>query len=159
MAGLTRIRHMHEDDWNDLRASLALLRLAWPQLVTLFGFLFAVLLRYPMWFGALTVFVVAISIARIAVDVARNPDRPFDFMAIDYLLVGAGWSASLLSMRWWSVERVQHLEPGALLTQTSQYALMSAPWLAWRAALTQWLACALVLVVTLVWAFSGRYLD
>ena len=150
---------MHEDDRNDLRASLAPLRLAWPQLATLFGFLYAVLLRYPMWFATLTVFVVTTSISRIAVDVARNPDRPFDFKAIDYLLVGAGWSASLLSTRWWSVERAQHLEPGALLTQASQYALMSAPLLAWCAAFTQWLVCAVVLVVSLVWAFSGRYLD
>ncbi|MEM5400261.1 MULTISPECIES: hypothetical protein [Paraburkholderia] len=69
---------MHDDDFEELRASLALVRLAWPQLVTMFGFLFAVLLRYPTWFVALSVLAVTVSILHVAMNVARNPARSFD---------------------------------------------------------------------------------
>jgi FlaA1/EpsC-like NDP-sugar epimerase len=128
---------MRDDDLSGLRESLALVRLAWPQLVTMFSFLFAVLLRYPVWFVALTVLVVAVSVSRVAADVAKNPGRSFDFAAIDYLLVGAGWAASLLSMRWWYVERAQQLESGALLTQASRTILIATPELAWCSVVTQ----------------------
>ncbi|MCA8142993.1 hypothetical protein [Burkholderia multivorans] len=150
---------MRDDDSSDLRVTFALVRLTWPQLVTMFSFLFAVLQRYPIWFAALTVFVVAISISRVTVDIARNPRRPFDFAAIDFLVVVAGWAASLLSMRWWYVERAQHLESGALLTQVNHDLLIATPELAWRWVVTQWISSAAVLVVVLIWAFSQRYLD
>ncbi|WP_069352766.1 hypothetical protein [Burkholderia cenocepacia] len=150
---------MHEDDSSDLRVTLALVRLAWPQLVTMFSFLFAVLLRYPMWFVGLTVFVIALSISRVTADITKNPGRRFDFQVTDYLVVGAGWAASLLSMRWWHVERAQHLESGALLTQASQGLLTATPELAWCWVVTQWVSSAVVLVVVLIWALSGRYLD
>lgn len=150
---------MHDDDWSDLCASLALVRLAGLQLATLFGFLFALLLRYPLWFVGLAVLVVMASISRISVDVAKNPKRPFNLTMLDCLLVGSGWATSLLSMWWGHVEQVQHLKAGALLTQASRDLFISTPELAWCSVVTQWISCAVVLVVTLIWAFSGRYLD
>ncbi|WP_321931708.1 hypothetical protein [Paraburkholderia guartelaensis] len=150
---------MHDDDYEELRATFALLRLAWPQLVTMFGFLYAVLLRYPTWFVALSVLVVTVSISHIAMNIARNPARPFDFKAIDWLLVTSGWSAILLSMSWLRIERTRHLEPGALLGQPIQSTLISSPDLGMDSVVTQWLCCFSELVVMLAWAFSGRYLD
>jgi hypothetical protein len=150
---------MGDNDSSDLRTTLALIRLAWPQLATMFSFLFAVLLRYPMWFVGLTVFVLMLSIARITADVASNPGKPFDFVVIDYLVVGAGWAASLLSMRWWHVERAQHMEPGAFLMQPGRGLLIATTELAWGGVVTQWVSSAAALVVILIWAFSGRYID
>ncbi|MDR0244088.1 MAG: hypothetical protein LBJ65_21030 [Burkholderia sp.] len=150
---------MHDADSSDLRTTLALIRLAWPQLVTMFSFLFAVLLRYPMWFAGLTVFVLVLSIARITAEVAIDPGKPFDFVVIDYLVVGAGWAASLLSMRWWHVERAQHMESGAFLMLPSRGLLNAATELAWGGVVTQWMSSAAALVVMLIWAFSGRYVD
>ncbi|MEX3968260.1 hypothetical protein AB4Y42_39775 [Paraburkholderia sp. EG286B] len=150
---------MHDDDFDELCASLALVRLAWPQLVTMFGFLFAVLLRYPTWFVALAVLVVTVSISHIAMNVARNPARSFDFRVIDWLLVGSGWSASLLSMYWLRIERTHHLKPGALLGLAIQTTLISNPEFGTGSAVTQWMCCFGALAVMLAWAFSGRYID
>ena len=150
---------MRNDNSGDLRDALALVRLAWPQLITMFGFLFAILLRYPMWFVALSVLVVTVSISRVAMDVAGNPARRFDFGVIYYLLVGSGWSASLLSMNWLHIERTRHLKPGALLGQSIQGMLMATPELSWGAAVAQWLFCFAALIVMLIWGYSGRYLD
>lgn len=150
---------MDNDDSGDLRETLALVRIAWPQLTTMFGFLFAILLRYPMWFVALSVLVVTVSISHVAMNVARNPARSFDFKVIDWLLVGSGWSASLLSMNRLHIERTHHLKPGALLGQAIQTMPMSTPDLSWDSAVSQWLFCFAALIVMLVWAFSGRYLD
>ncbi|MHA6848784.1 hypothetical protein [Ralstonia syzygii] len=150
---------MHDDDSSDLYVSLALARLAWPQLVTLFSFLSAVLMRFPLWFDGLAVLVVIASVSRISADVATNSRRPFRLTMIDCLLIASGWAAGLLSMWWWAVERAQHLEAGALLTPASQDFLIFTTELAWCPAVTQWISSAVVLVVTLVWAFSGRYRD
>lgn len=150
---------MHDDDYDELRATVALLRLAWPQLVTMFGFLFAVLLRYPTWFVVLSVLVVTVSISQVAMNVARNPARRFDFAVVDGLLVGSGWSASLLSMTWLHIERECHLEPGALLRLAIQTTQASTPDLASGSIVMQWISCFGALLTMLVWAFSGRYLD
>ncbi|HKR40232.1 MAG TPA: hypothetical protein VJU59_11235 [Paraburkholderia sp.] len=150
---------MHDDDYDELRATLALLRLAWPQLVTMFGFLFAVLLRYPTWFVVLSVLVVSVSISQVAMNVARNPARRFDFAVIDGLLIGSGWSASLLSMAWLHIERTLHLEPGALLCLTIQTTLASTPNRVSGSIVMQWMSCSGALLTMLIWAFSGRYLD
>lgn len=147
---------MRDDDLDDLCASLALVRLAWLQLVTLFSFLYAVLLRYPLWFVGLAVLVVMVSVSRISVDVAKNPKRPFDLTMLDCLLVGSGWAASLLSMWWGRVERAQRLEAGALLMRVSRGIFPPAE-LPWWSAVTQWISCGVVLGVILIWAFSGRY--
>ncbi|WP_321948349.1 hypothetical protein [Paraburkholderia sp. J10-1] len=150
---------MRDDDYDELRATLALLRLAWLQLVTMFSFLYAVLLRYPTWFVALSVLVVTASISHVAMNVARNPARPFDFKVLDWLLVTSGWSAILLSMNWLRIERTRHLEPGALLGQAIQSTLISSPDLGTGSVVTQWICSFSALVVMLTWAFSGRYLD
>jgi len=55
----------------------------------MFGFLFAILLRYPMWFVAQSVLVVMVSTSQVAMNVTKNPARPFDFAVIDCLLVGS----------------------------------------------------------------------
>ncbi|WP_321939369.1 hypothetical protein [Paraburkholderia sp. J8-2] len=149
---------MHDDDYDELRATFALLRLAWPQLVTMFSFLYAVLLRYPTWFVALSVLVVTVSISHIAMNVARNPARPFDFKVLDWLLVISGWSAILLSMNWLRIERTRHLEPGTLLGQAIQSMLISSPDLGMGSVVTQWTCSFSALVVMLAWGFSGRYL-
>ncbi|WP_028202182.1 hypothetical protein [Paraburkholderia nodosa] len=150
---------MRDDNSGDERETLALVRLAWPQLVTMFGFLFAVLLRYPMWFVALSVLAVTISISHVAINIARNPARPFDFKVIDGLVVGLGWAASLLSMHWLHIEQTQRLKPGALLGQAIQTIPFSTPQLAWDSAVAQWLFCFAALIAMLTWAYSGRYLD
>ncbi|MGH8783209.1 hypothetical protein [Paraburkholderia sp.] len=138
---------------------LALVRLAWPQLLTLFCFLIAVGLRYPAWFVILVGLVECVSLRRFAQNVADGPTRSSHMNLMDWVLIGSGWASILLSTKWWIAERAQQLAPGATLTSAGYHVIATDPELVWSSIMTQWSSCAVFLVIVLAWAFSGRHTD
>jgi hypothetical protein len=132
----------------------ALVRRAWPQLVTLAGFVVATGLRFPVWF--IVVSVTGAAVWQIARRIrARRPHTQREPM-LGLVLIGAGLASIALTMKWWFVEKQMRLAAGTLLNLAGHTEVASGHALeAWASVLTQWGSCAIFLVIAAVWGLAG----
>lgn len=136
--------------------SSALLRTAWPQLLTMVVFMAAISLCFPLWFVMLSAAVIGAAITCLAQCLAsRRPPVHDPFLGA--VLIGSGLASIALTLKWWGIEKQLKLAPGALLHMAGHTGAASNPALAWSSVLTQWGSCSIFLVIVAVWALgSGR---
>jgi hypothetical protein len=135
---------------------VALVRGAWPQLVTLGGILVAIGLRFPGWFVIVSIVVVGAAVWHIGSHLLREaPAHPDPLLGT--VLVGSVLASIVLTLKWWLVERQMHLAAGSLLYLAGHTEAATNPTLAWSSVLTQWGSCVISLVIAVIWAIrSGR---
>ncbi len=137
--------------------SSALMRRAWPQVLTIIVFMVAISLRFPLWFVVLSAVVNGAAVAYLAQCLASRPSGPAYDRFLGAVLIGSRLAAIVLTLKWWFVEQQMKLAPGVLLHLAGHAEADSNPTLAWSSVLTQWGSCSIFLVIVAVWGLvSGR---
>lgn len=140
-------------------ATSALLRNAWPQLMTMTVFMAAISLRFPLWFVMLSVIVNGTAVTYLtrcfAPPSLRTGGDPF----LGAIVIGSGLASIALTLKWWAVEQQSKLAPGVLLHIAGHTEATSDPVLAWSSVLSQWGSCSIFLVIVAVWALARRRAD
>ncbi|MFC0575889.1 hypothetical protein [Paraburkholderia solisilvae] len=134
----------------------ALVRRAWPQLVTLVGFVVATSLRFPVWFIVVCVAVIGTAVWRIARRIPAQRPHIHREPTLGLVLIGAGLASIALTMKWWFVEKQMRLAAGTLLNLAGHTEMASGHALeAWASVLTQWGSCVIFLVIAVVWGLAS----
>ncbi|KLU20635.1 hypothetical protein EOS_40235 [Caballeronia mineralivorans PML1(12)] len=137
--------------------SSALMRRAWPQVLTIIVFMVAISLRFPLWFVMLSAAVNGAAVAYLAQCSASRPSGPAYDPFLGAVLIGSGLASVALTLKWWFVEQQMKLAPGVLLRLAGHTEAASNPTLAWSSVLTQWGSCSIFLVIVAAWGLgSGR---
>jgi hypothetical protein len=146
---------MSERSGNLKEISSALMRAAWPQVLTIIVFMVAISLRFPLWFVALSAAVNGAAVAYLVRCLASQPSGLAYDPFLGAVLIGSGLASIALTLKWWFVEQQMKLAPGVLLHLAGHATSNST--LAWSSVLTQWGSCSIFLVIVAVWGLgSGR---
>lgn len=140
-------------------ATSALLRNAWPQLLTMTVFMAAISLRFPLWFVMLSVIVNGTAVTYLTRCFASPSSRTGGDPLLGAIVIGSGLASIALTLKWWAVEQQSKLAPGVLLHIAGHTEATSDPALAWSSVLTQWGSCSIFLVIVAVWALASRRAD
>ena len=148
---------MTERSGNLKAISSALMRRAWPQVLTIIVFMVAISLRFPLWFVMLSAIVNGAAVVYLAQCLASRPSSLAYDPFLGAVLIGSGLASIALTLKWWFVEQQMKLAPGVLLHLAGHAEAASNPTLAWSSVLTQWGSCSIFLVIVAVWGLaSGR---
>jgi uncharacterized membrane protein YjjP (DUF1212 family) len=135
----------------------ALMRRAWPQVLTMIVFMVAISLRFPLWFVMLSAAVNGAVVTYLAQSLgSQTSPRVLDPL-LGAVLIGSGLASIALTLKWWAVEKQLQLAPGVLLHLAGHSS--SNATLAWSSVLTQWGSCSIFLVIVAVWALGSRRTD
>ncbi|TDN62236.1 hypothetical protein [Paraburkholderia sp. BL10I2N1] len=135
----------------------ALMRRAWPQVLTMIVFMVAISLRFPLWFVMLSAAVNGAALTYLARCFASQPSRRVHDPLLGAVLVGSGLASVALTLKWWTVEKQLQLAPGVLLHLAGHSTSNSTQ--AWSSVLTQWGSCSIFLVIVAVWVRGSRRAD
>lgn len=138
---------------------VALVRAAWPQLVTLTGFLVSVGLRFPGWFVIVSVVVVGAAVWHAGRRFVLKGATALQDPMLGAVLVGSALASIVLTLKWWFVEKQMRLVAGSLLYLAGHTEASTNPTLAWTSVLTQWASCVISLAVAAIWAIRGGHTD
>jgi hypothetical protein len=133
----------------------AIMRRAWPQVLTMILFMAAISLRFPLWFVMLSAIVNGAAVAYLAQCFASQPAGPVPDRFLGAILIGSGLASIALTLKWWLVEKQLKLVPGVLLHIAGHTETTSNSTLAWSSVLTQWGSCLIFLVIVAVWGLSS----
>ena len=132
---------------------------AWPQLLTLGGFLVAVGLRFPGWFVIVSIAVVVTAVSHVGRRLALRGAPALQDPLLSVVLMGSGLASIGLMLKWWFVEQQMHLAAGSLLYLAGHSEAATNPALAWSSVLTQWGSCLISLAIAAIWAIRGGRAD
>jgi uncharacterized membrane protein YjjP (DUF1212 family) len=148
---------MTERSGNLKEISSALMRRAWPQVLTIIVFMVAISLRFPLWFVMLSAAVNGAAVAYLAQCLASRPAGPAYDPFLGAVLIGSGLASIALTLKWWGVEKQLKLAPGVLLHLSGHSTSNST--LAWSSVVTQWGSCSIFLVIVAVWGLGSRRVE
>ena len=111
--------------------SSALMRAAWPQLLTIVVFMVAISMRFPLWFVMLSAAINGAAVAYLPRCLASRPSGPAYDRLLGAILIGSGLASIALTLKWWFVEQQMKLAPGMLLHLAGHTEAASNPTLAW----------------------------
>lgn len=135
----------------------ALMRRAWPQVLTMILFMVAISLRFPLWFVMLSAAVNGAAVTYLAQSLGSQTSRRVLDPLLGAVLIGSGLASIALTLKWWAVEKQLQLAPGVLLHLAGHSPSNST--LAWSSVLTQWGSCSIFLVIVAVWVLGSRRAD
>src|ERR1700675_2845426 len=103
---------MTERSGNLKEISGALMRRAWPQVLTIIVFMVVISLRFPLWFVMLSAVINGAAVAYLAQCLASRPSGPVHDPFLGAILIGSGLATIGLTLKWWFVVQQMKLAPG-----------------------------------------------
>ena len=130
---------------------------AWPQLLTMAGFMMVILIRFPLWFVVLSAVVSVTALTYLCRRLAAQTPISYQDHAplLGAILVCSGLASIGLTLKWGSVESQLKMAPGTLLYLTDHAQVTVSSTLAWSSVITQWGSCSIFLVAVAIWASSS----
>jgi len=132
---------------------------AWPQVLTMFVFMVAISLRFPLWFVILSAIVNGTAVTYLTRCFASQRARTVGDPFLGAILIGSGLASIALTLKWWAVEHQLKLASGVLPYMAGHTEATSNAALAWSRILTQWGSCSIFLVIVAVWVLGSRRAD